>query len=415
MLISDNQTHVFVDGGMTSSYKGHVAKAMGSIRNAGQELDLVCVSHIDQDHILGILQMLNDEMDWRVYDYQRSRNNRRARKPSRTRPPKIKEIWHNAFHEQISENTGRIEDMLAAYTQIFLNTDIAEEVRVGDEALSTKQAIQVSRRLQAKQLDIDLNAKFNGGLVMRKDPGNTYRVGRLRITVIGPTQKDLYRLRKEWNGWLEESSHVIRRIRETAREDKRSIGNDTIPWFGAMLELSRGIASRGGVTIPNLASIMFLVEFGRKSVLMTGDGHAKDILIGLEKVKKLNQNGSIHVNVLKIPHHGSTHNFTKNFYRKVTADHYVFCGNGANTNPEKEVVKSFIDSRVSNGELRALTSQRGNRFKLWFNSSEDVASKSSYRKHMGELEDLVKREARSHNRISYKFMGPNQSQLKFSI
>ena len=126
MLISDNQTHLFVDGGMTSSYKGHVAKAMGSIGNAGQELDLVCVSHIDQDHILGILQMLNDEMDWRVYDYQRSRNNRRARKPSRTRPPKIKEIWHNAFHEQISENTGRIEDMLAAYTQIFLNTDIAE-------------------------------------------------------------------------------------------------------------------------------------------------------------------------------------------------------------------------------------------------------------------------------------------------
>ena len=44
---------VLVDGGMPMSYDAHVAAAMGKLQIAKKALDIVYVSHIDQDHIGG--------------------------------------------------------------------------------------------------------------------------------------------------------------------------------------------------------------------------------------------------------------------------------------------------------------------------------------------------------------------------
>ena len=42
--------------------------------------------------------------------------------------------------------------------------------------------------------------------------------------------------------------------------------------------------------------------------------------------KKFDAAGRIHVDVLKVQHHGATANVDDAFVRAVTADHYVFCG-----------------------------------------------------------------------------------------
>ena len=69
LLISSKESNILVDGGMASSYTEHVAPMLAKMRDKGEVLDLVCVSHIDQDHISGILKMIEDEVDWRVYDF----------------------------------------------------------------------------------------------------------------------------------------------------------------------------------------------------------------------------------------------------------------------------------------------------------------------------------------------------------
>ena len=48
----------------------------------------------------------------------------------------------------------------------------------------------------------------------------------------------------------------------------------------------------------------------------------------------LDANGKLHVDVLKVPHHGAEFNMSTPFAQAVTADDYIFCGNGFATNPE---------------------------------------------------------------------------------
>ena len=56
---------------------------------------------------------------------------------------------------------------------------------------------------------------------------------------------------------------------------------------------------------------MFLVEAGGKTVLLTGDGHARDIERGLKEAGRLDAQGEMHVDVLKVQHHGSKDNLTR--------------------------------------------------------------------------------------------------------
>src|SRR5437868_3220640 len=146
------------DGGMAVSYRDHVAKAMGQLRANNREIDVAYVSHIDQDHIAGVLALADDEVAWRVYDHQRKIGNANVKKPKTARPANVRALWHNAFNEQVGKNGGPIEKMLAASAQILgassnpLLLEIAAESQ--NLALSKAEAVQLSRRVGAKQLGI---------------------------------------------------------------------------------------------------------------------------------------------------------------------------------------------------------------------------------------------------------------------
>ena len=120
LLEGESSGRILVDGGMRDPYRAHVAPALAKLRAAGKKLDLIYISHIDRDHIGGILELLNVEMSWRVYEHQiRHRHNPDHPVPHFARPPKVGKIWHNAFHEQLAEDPGVIEDTLAAMASVL--------------------------------------------------------------------------------------------------------------------------------------------------------------------------------------------------------------------------------------------------------------------------------------------------------
>jgi hypothetical protein len=86
----------------------------------------------------------------------------------------------------------------------------------------------------------------------------------------------------------------------------------------------------------------------------------------------------------------------KAFCDRVTADHYVFCGNGQHENPDLEILQVIFDCRLANDKKP---------FKFWFNSSSNVSTNNDGRKHMEEVENLVtKLAAKSKNRLKNKFV-----------
>lgn len=433
LLTGADNRRMLVDGGVGPAYSQHVAPALGKLRDDGESIDVIYLSHIDDDHIGGILQLMNDEVAWRIHDFQVKNGNPNHKPPKVPRPPKVKAIWHNAFHDLLKDNTGKIEDMLAASAAILpgaehlsgIEQKAVKELASAQAELVTSiaQSIKLTRRVSPEQLGIKLNQPAKGKLMLVR-PASTaaIKVGGMSFRIIGPFQKDLDNLRKEWQEWLKKNQKQLKTIRAQAKKDEsgfsaKEIDDIMLPKFAEaelltellpLDELATAVklGDRKKVTTPNLASLMFLAEEAGKTLLLTGDGHHSDIVLGLKHLKKLNgTHKGIHVNVLKVQHHGSEHNLDEEFCRTVTADNYVFCGNGQHENPDVGVVQAIIDSRLGTASTLSPNPQVGDPFKFWFNCHASESPNAAARAHMKEIEKQVdKAVSKSHSQMSSFFL-----------
>jgi beta-lactamase superfamily II metal-dependent hydrolase len=64
LLTSADGHHALIDGGRAHSFKKATLPVLQELAESGEQLDLVCVSHIDRDHIEGILHLLDLAVDW---------------------------------------------------------------------------------------------------------------------------------------------------------------------------------------------------------------------------------------------------------------------------------------------------------------------------------------------------------------
>jgi beta-lactamase superfamily II metal-dependent hydrolase len=405
LLLSNaaNTHRMLVDGGMPAAYSEHVASALGDLRAAKKKIDVIYVSHIDQDHLGGILRLLDNEMDWRVHAFQKTHKNPSHPVPSSPRPPKVKAIWHNAFSELLKNNKGNIEDALAASAPWLMRAEAGEwrEAALSQAGLVTsiREAIGVSRRIGAKQLGIPLNTPSGGKLMMLRAGQPAIKLGGMAITIIGPTPEHLKKLRADWNDWLRKNKAALKVIRASAKKDQGDIGLGTFDGLRLELPLNIMFGDPSSVTPPNLASLTLLVEEGNQKILLTGDALADQIVGGLRAAGKLT-GARIKVNVLKVQHHGAENNIDSDFCDTVIAKHYVFCGNGEHANPDLRVLELVAKRRLA----------RPGNFKFWFTSSHGMTKKQLAIAHMVKVEKLVKKLAHtSHGRLSFKFIDSGSS------
>ena len=421
LLESKDGKLILVDGGMGPSMKEYGRDAIHEIAN-GRKLEAAYVSHIDQDHIAGVLQLLKDELAWRAFDFQ-STSGANAKMPDFPKPPEIKTIWHNAFRDQVSKNRGAIENLLAAAAPAFLATGVPEIARTGLEmqaiALSIPEALEVSKLASSDLLDIPVN-KIPGAqgptkLLMRRDGQQPFKVGAMSLSILGPGPKELRDLRKGWDEWLRKNHESVARLRSKIKDNIDIIGAAEAGDDVFALRDWNGIEDYKGVTTPNIASLMFFVEEAGKRIILTGDSQQDFILEGLDSLGHL-AGGFCHVDVLKVQHHGSENNVDRDFCRKVSADHYVFCGNGEHGNPEPEVVEMIYESRLgAEAKNRALAPQAaGKPFKFWFSTTSKMQRENSdERENFEEIEALVETlKARSGGKLQAVFNDKSFMTLK---
>jgi hypothetical protein len=97
-------------------------------------------------------------------------------------------------------------------------------------------------------------------------------------------------------------------------------------------------------SIHNLSSVVVLAEFEGKRILLTGDARGDFILASLREARLL-ENGTIAVDIFKVPHHGSVRNAAAELFDAVVADHYVFSANGRDDNPDSATFDLIFKSR----------------------------------------------------------------------
>lgn len=285
----NNSHHFLIDGGPASTYNAGLKEELQKIREKGGRVDLLIVSHVDNDHINGLLKLMQD------LSLQKTSNKRWI--------IEIDALWYNAFSRTIGQRIeGRLRDLLRNTRTVF---------KTRSRAQMTVRGIREGHDLYqyAHELGIEINPQFNNDTIIVTDKPKELKFGNLKFLVIGPTRKNLEDLRKQWLDWLDRHEKALK-----TRVDYR-------------------LAIQADKSIPNLSSIMFLAKEEDNTILFTGDGLGEHVIYGLKQARLLGSSRSVHVNILKLPHHGSDRNITRDFFTNVTADKYLISANGRDDNP----------------------------------------------------------------------------------
>jgi beta-lactamase superfamily II metal-dependent hydrolase len=156
----------------------------------------------------------------------------------------------------------------------------------------------------------------------------------LKATIVGPLREQLEALQAEWD--------------KEIKKKKDASPKEHVASMAAFVDNS----------VPNLSSIVVLAELEGKTILLTGDARGDFVLDGLKAVGALDDE-TLHVDVLKVPHHGSNRDVETEWFRKITADHYVISANGKFGNPDEETLEMIAAARGQDEFTIHLTNHDG--------------------------------------------------------
>jgi hypothetical protein len=355
---------ILIDGGPTGIYKSILKTRLDQLCGTGTlDLRMAIVSHIDLDHITGILDLF--------------KNLKELRNSGKPLPYRIHSLWHNSFEKLTGGRKAAVESKTVGAA---VGGSPMSSEGLNDKAKAVVASVKQGNDLRnyAIQLgDVRLNAETKGELVCAPEKGRLVLPidpdSGLTFTILGPRQAELDALDEEWQKSKAEA---------TPKATPQAIAADY---------LNR--------TVPNLSSIVILAELkagkGKaKQMLLTGDAGGDFILKGLESAGLLKK-GAIHVDLLKVQHHGSRHSIEQDFFENVTADAYVISGDGKHGNPSMEGLKWLSAARHGEKYDAYLTNRT---------LKENLTK---------PLDAFLKAEAKSESQHTYHFR--NEKELSISV
>jgi hypothetical protein len=341
---ADQPRLMLIDGGPADVYKPELRPRLERVRASRTQLedadplpiDVVMVSHVDDDHIKGIIELTEEQ---------------RGKSPDL--PLDVSTLWHNSFDDLLTtkptelvagfgaasitpaaadgEESFDSGSVLAGIGEKMLRNDIDIENEDMHQTVEVLASIPQGRTLRdnAKELGWKPNRQFKGKLILATAASQPVTLdGGLTVTVAGPMQPELLALQEEHDKWL---------AKQKAKK-KTAPGAETAAFVDE--------------SIPNLSSIVVFAEIAGKSMLLTGDARGDKILEGLELAKVLPAGATRHVDLLKVPHHGSDNNMETIFFKRLPADHYVFSGDGKHGNPERTTLQMLLDARGADADYK---------------------------------------------------------------
>jgi beta-lactamase superfamily II metal-dependent hydrolase len=302
--VGTNLTTVLIDGGPYQTFEKHLKPTLQKLPIKGK-LDLVVLSHIDNDHIIGLCDLLEEI--------------KTKREEGTKELVKISKLWHNSFNDLLQTNQD--PNTFLKRSLLTLNFKSNEEQKKMENSLTSvimkgfQQATDLTS--SAISLKIPINTEFDKLIQVGTIP-KLIKSKDITFRILGPTKKNLEKLREEWKDWL----------------NKRKLNQNIQFELFQILDKS----------IPNLSSIILLAEANNKKILFTGDGLGDDIVETLTSSAMLDKQGKFHVDILKVPHHGSDRNVSLEFFNTVHGDYYVISANGRDDNPSIDTLKWIIES-----------------------------------------------------------------------
>lgn len=282
LVSTDEGTHILIDGGEEGTYD-EIEEYMDE--NEINILDLVVLTHIDRDHIDGIIEMMEEKDNW----------------------DKIKEIWFNDSTIKIAIKNGEV-----GYGDGNALEDlIAESSIIHKKNISFHQDCERSTR--------------------------EYHIGSdIKLTLLSPNFEDLKIQVKKWktyNGEIAGESCIDRRNIDEVVESFKNKNMNKIK--------TKKLAKATSMSLANKTSIAFILEYEGKEFLFLGDADIKVItksLIDLGYSEK-----PLKIEFVKLAHHGSKKNINEEFLNLINTNKFIIltdCSSFAH--PDKETLGLIV-------------------------------------------------------------------------
>lgn len=295
--VDGSSKNILIDGGIKKTYKtdkgskgkpefGELKTVIDTIRNSEKYIDLLIITHIDEDHIGGIIKWFND--DENAFKL-------------------IKEVWFNS-------GKG-----IATFLKKPANKDLEHEIHPDKTTFtSLKQGIDFSSYITEKGIlftDIILQ-------------GDIHRRFGYDFKILSPNKTKLEILLKEWKTKDPDISTASKpKPNDYAKTIKEHLAKDIFLEDNAY---------------PNGSSIAFILSKGEENFLFLGDSHPSVILEGLAKFNFCEDNPLI-AKFVKVSHHGSKGNTNIELLKCINSKNYVISTDGSgDQHPSKQLLSRLI-------------------------------------------------------------------------
>jgi Metallo-beta-lactamase superfamily len=360
---------VIIDGGLRDTATALRNRIQAASRERGVDVlpvELLVVTHIDNDHILGIIELLkNAPSVLRVNDVWFNGRPQLMRLP----PPS----GANSGTSRKKKRSGSPADLLGGAEEIEETEDESDDfdsvapLKSPSDLLGPQQSDELSMLLATQALPWNQHELWKGKAVMVPDNGElpvTKLEGELKLTLLGPTLDRLYKLCTAWPDVLGGIDELTARVAPADLLGRR----DT--WPPVWKEGEGRDPSRA-----NGSSIMLLAEYGEHALLLAGDGHAPDIAEALERLcreRQMPSSSPFPLAAFKLPHHASENNVTRAVLERVDCSRYLISTNGSPSyrHPDHQALLRVL--RYSKKPPQLLFNYLAETTRPWRDSKSDV-------------------------------------------
>lgn len=289
---------LLIDGGPIGAY-GALQDRMEALPAGDRRFELMVLSHVDTDHIDGLVRLFANPKPW---------------------PFVVKDVWFNGWRH-LEQAHGLLGGKQGEYFSALL-----------------------SRRLE----DGIWNGAFDGDAVVVRDdealPERTL-AGDMKLTLLSPTVPKLVKMRDAWRKDIGDAIEPgdLDAAWELLAKQKRYLPGQGLLGSTPALDALLAKQSRPDNAAANGSSIAFLAEFGGKSCLFLADAHADAVCASLKRLLEQRGLERLVVDAVKVSHHGSKGNTTDELMSLIESPRFLFSTNGAQFgHPDQEAVRRVI-------------------------------------------------------------------------
>ena len=293
LLITWGEAHhphrLLVDGGRRGTLPD-LRDRLVALPEDERRLELLVVTHVDRDHIEGVLALLTHSDP----------------------PATFADVWFNGFHHL---HNDRIE------------------------TFGPVQGERLSGILRERGQP--WNAAFAGRSVEAgRCPDPVRLPGGLTVRVLAPSRNELAAFIPLWERECRRAGLLVD---AEASEPER----DAPPGYEAFgapdVAALASAAFEPDTSAANATSIVLLLEFAGRAVLLAADAHASTLTRALAPLATASPTGRYGISALKLPHHGSAHNVSTEFLQLLDCPVFLVSSNGSHHgHPHDEAVARVL-------------------------------------------------------------------------